>query len=137
MSDTDATLVLVLSQAIQKNDFDSALAAVENLRTVDLADVLEQLDPTLCWRLLERLPKRAEIFSYFEPEEQVRLALEFPRATLAELVSEMPADERTDLFKRFDQTQRDTLLPALAEAEREDIHRLSAYRLMSKVRLGL
>jgi magnesium transporter len=67
------------------------------------------------------------VFSYFEPEQQVRMALEFPRATLAELVSEMPADERTDLFKRFDQNQRDMLLPALAAAEREDICKLSAY----------
>ena len=127
MSDIDSNLLLVLSEAIEQNKFTDALAAVKSLRPVDLADVLEQLEPTLCWRLLERLPKRAEVFRHFEPDEQVLLALEFPRATLAALVSEMPADERTDLFKRFDQSQRDTLLPALAPAEREDIHRLSAY----------
>ncbi|QEY57681.1 magnesium transporter [Pseudomonas sp. C27(2019)] len=127
MDHTDTTLTLALSDAIGNNDFDSALAAVKSLRPVDLADVLEQLEPTLCWRLLERLPKRAEVFSYIEADEQVRLAREFPRATLAELVSEMPADERTDLFKRFDQNQRDILLPALAQAEREDIRKLSAY----------
>src|SRR5690606_30740057 len=97
------------------NNFDNALAAIKSLRPVDLADVLEQLDPSLGWRLLERLPRRAEVFTYFEPEQQVRLAREFPRATLAKLVGEMPADERTDLFKRFDQSQRDTLLPALAQ----------------------
>lgn len=124
---THNNLALVLSDAIQNNNFDSALAAVKSLRPVDLADVLEQLDPSLGWRLLERLADRAEVFSFFEPEQQVRMAREFPRATLAALVSEMPADERTDLFKRFDQNQRDILLPALAHAEREDIRRLSAY----------
>ncbi len=118
MSNIDNNLVLVLSHAIEQNKFADALA---------VADVLEQLDPTLGWRLLECLPDRADVFSYFEPEQQVRMAREFPRATLAELVSEMPADERTDLFKRFDQNQRDILLPALAHAEREDIRRLSAY----------
>ena len=127
MSNVDNTLVLVLSRAIEQNKFADALAAVKGLPPVDLADVLEQLDPTLGWRLLECLPDRADVFSYFEPEQQVRMAREFPRATLAELVSEMPADERTDLFKRFDQNQRDILLPALAHAEREDIRRLSAY----------
>ena len=127
MSNTHNNLALVLSDAIQSNNFDNALAAIQSLRPVDLADVLEQLEPSLGWRLLERLPNRAEIFTFFEPEQQVRLAREFPRATLAELVSEMPADERTDLFKRFDQNQRDTLLPALAQAEREDIRKLSAY----------
>ncbi len=127
MSNTHNNLALVLSDAIQNNNFDNALAAIKSLRPVDLADVLEQVEPSLGWRLLERLPNRAEIFTFFEPEQQVRLAREFPRATLAELVSEMPADERTDLFKRFDQNQRDMLLPALAHAEREDIRKLSAY----------
>lgn len=127
MSNNHNNLALVLSDAIQSNNFDNALAAIKSLRPVDLADVLEQLDPSLGWRLLERLPSRAEVFTYFEPEQQVRLAREFPRATLAKLVGEMPADERTDLFKRFDQSQRDTLLPALAQAEREDIRKLSAY----------
>lgn len=127
MSNIDNNLVLVLSHAIEQNKFADALAAIKGLPPVDLADVLEQLDPVLGWRLLECLPDRAEVFSYFEPEQQVRMAREFPRATLAELVSEMPADERTDLFKRFDQNQRDILLPALAHAQREDIRRLSAY----------
>lgn len=127
MSNTHNNLALVLSDAIQNNQFDNALAAIKSLHSVDLADVLEQLDPSVAWRLLERLPERAEVFAFIEPDQQVRLAREFPRATLAQLVSEMPADERTDLFKRFDQNQRDLLLPALAHAEREDIRKLSAY----------
>ena len=127
MGDTNNNLTLVLSDAIKNTQYDSALAVIKGLRAVDLADVLEQLEPTLGWRLLERLPNRAEVFTYFEPEQQVRLAREFPRVTLAKLVSEMPADERVDLFKHFDQSQRDTLLPALAQAEREDIRKLSAY----------
>lgn len=120
-------LALVLANAIENNQFDNALAAVKSLRPIDLSDILEQLDPALAWRLLERLPNRAQVYSHFEPEEQVRFAREFPRASLAKLVGEMPSDERTDLFKRLDQNQRDALLPALAQAEREDIRRLSAY----------
>ena len=127
MSNTNNNLALILSDAIQSNNFDNALDAIKSLHSVDLADVLEQLEPSLAWRLLERLPERAEVFTFIEPEQQVRLAREFPRATLAKLVSEMPADERTDLFKRFDQNQRDLLLPALAHAEREDIRKLSEY----------
>ncbi len=127
MSNTHNNLALVLSDAIQSNNFDNALAAIKSLHAADLADVLEQLEPSLAWRLLERLPERAEVFTFFEPEQQVRIAREFPRTTLAKLVSEMPADDRTDLFKRFDQNQRDMLLPALAHAEREDIRKLSEY----------
>src|SRR5699024_404928 len=127
MSNTLNHLPLVLSEAIKNNKFDNALAAIKSLRPIDLADTLTQIDPNLSWRLLELLPNRAEVFTYFAAEQQVRLARELPRATLAKLVSEMPADERTDLFKRFDQNQRDALLPALAQAERENIRQLSAY----------
>src|SRR5690606_25178635 len=63
-----------------------------------------------------------------EPEQQVVLSRHFPHATLAKLVGEMPADERTDMFKRLDQEQRDALLPVLAHAERENIRKLSAYK---------
>lgn len=117
-----------LSHALQNDQLDQALDSLKGMRPVDIADALERVDPVLAWRLLEKLPQRAEIYAYFEAEEQVRLAREFPRATLAQLVGEMPADERADLFKRLDQQQRDQLLPALAQAEREDIRKLSAYQ---------
>ena len=127
MSNNNSNLALVLNDAIQNGHFENALIAVKGIRPIDLADVLTQIEPSLAWRLLERLPNRATIFSYFEPEIQLRLAREFPRASLAKMVGEMPADERADLFKSFDQGQRDALLPALAQAEREDIRKLSAY----------
>lgn len=127
MSSIDNSIVPDLADAIRKNNLADAMAIVKSLRPVDLADILVQLENGLCWRLLERLPDRAETFTYFEPEQQLRLARELPRAALANLVSEMAADERTDLYKRFDQDQRDALLPTLAQAERESIRKLSAY----------
>jgi magnesium transporter len=39
----------------------------------------------------------------------------------------MPHDERADLFKRLPEEKREAVLPALAQAEREDIRRLTAY----------
>ncbi len=127
MSTTHHDMAQVLSEDIEQGRFDAALAAVKGLRPVDLADAIGLIQPELAWKLLDRLPGRAEIFSYFEPELQVGLAKVFPRAVLAKLVGEMPADERTDLFKRLDQEQQDALLPALAQAEREDIRKLSSY----------
>ncbi len=40
---------------------------------------------------------------------------------------EMDADDRADLYKKLSDEQRDTLMPALAQAEREDIRQLAAY----------
>lgn len=118
---------LFLEDAIGNQQFDQAVDQLEDLRPIDIADILVLLDPDMSWKLLEKLPDRATVFSYLDPEEQVEMSFLFPRASLAKLVGEMPSDERTDLYKRLDQNQRDALLPALAQAEREDIRRLSAY----------
>lgn len=118
---------LFLENAIENQQFDQAVDQLKDLRPIDIADILTLLDSDMSWKLLEKLPDRATVFSYLDPEEQMEMAFLFPRASLAKLVGEMPSDERTDLYKRLDQDQRDALLPALAQAEREDIRRLSAY----------
>ena len=128
MSITHEDIALVLSDALQNQQLDEALATLKGLRPVDIADALELVEPELAWGLLTRLPDRAEVSAYFDPDEQVRLAQEFPSEVLAKLVSEMPSDERTDLFKRLDEEQQNRLLPALAKVEREDIRRLASYQ---------
>ena len=120
-------LALSLSMAAEQQQFEQAINQVEDLRPIDVADVLALIESTLARQLLERLPNRSTIFSYLEPDIQVAMAHEFPRASLARIVGEMPADERTDLYKHLNQEQRDAILPALAQAKREDIRRLSAY----------
>lgn len=128
MSITHEDIALVLSDALQNEQLDEALATLKGLRPVDIADALELVEPELAWGLLTRLPDRAEVYAYFGPDEQVRLAQEFPAEVLAQLVSEMPSDERTDLFKRLAPEQQGRLLPALAKVEREDIRKLASYQ---------
>ena len=118
---------LLLKDAINNQQFDRAVDQLKDLRPIDTADILALLDPKISWKLLEHLPNRATVCSSVEAEKQVEMAFFFPRASLAKLVGEMPSDERTDLYKHLNQNQRDALLPALAQAEREDIRRLSAY----------
>lgn len=124
---THENIAQFINDAIAEQQFDSIPDLLKGLRPVDIADALALIDNEHACKILDQLPKRAEIFSYFDDHKQVELTHVFPRATLARLVSEMPADERTDLFKQLDQQQRDNLLPALAQAEREDIRRLSSY----------
>lgn len=127
MTTNNKALALIVSNAIEQQNFDEALLQVQSLRPIDIADILALIEPKFAWQLLERLPNRSTIFSYAEPNIQVALARVFPRENMAKLVGEMPADERADLYKCLDQDQRDALLPALAQAEREDIRRLAAY----------
>ncbi|MGE6359825.1 magnesium transporter [Psychrobacter glacincola] len=129
MNDKDfaKTLAAKLSRAIEQQQFEQSINQLQNLRPIDIADVLALMEPNLAWQLLEHLPNRSTVFSYLETDIQVALAYVFPRAALAKIVGEMPADERTDLYKHLNQEQRDALLPALAQAQREDIRKLSAY----------
>jgi magnesium transporter len=123
-----SSFALMLSDAIEQQQFEQAINELEDLRPIDIADLLALIKPELAWQLLDRLPNRATIFAYLDADIQLELAEEFPQDKLVALVGEMPADERADLYKCFNQGQRDALLPALAQAMREDIRRLAAYR---------
>ena len=117
----------LLNDALNNNQIDVALDSVKTLRAVDIADVLTQLPVEQAQLLLTHLPKRAYVFSYLSPTEQVNLAKVIPRNILAEIIGEMSSDKRADVFKCLDQEQQNALLPALAQAEREDIRQLSSY----------
>lgn len=95
----------------------------------DLAAALRTLEPAQAWGVLKQAERRrqAEVFGYLGREYQTRLATVTPRAELAAIVMDMPADERADLYKELSDEQREALMPALAQAEREDIRQLASY----------
>ena len=117
----------LLNDALSKQDIALALDSVKTFKAADLADILAQLPLENSQKLLLHLPARAYVFSYLKPEEQVKFARGLTRTDLAEIMGEMPSDKRVDLFKCLDHEQQNTLLPALAQAEREDIRQLSSY----------
>lgn len=123
------TLAQNLRVALQQNDPGNALAAVHSLRPADLAETLDLLETHLAWQVLKQLPgkRRAEVFGYCATPQQLALSHHLQRTELVELVAAMSADERADLFNQMDSELRATLLPALAQAEREDLCKLAEY----------
>ena len=117
----------LLNDAFSNHDISLALDSVKTFKAADLADILAQLPLENSQKLLLNLPARAYVFSYLKPEEQVKFAQVLTRIDLAEIMGEMPSDKRVDLFKCLDHEQQNALLPALAQAEREDIRQLSSY----------
>lgn len=95
----------------------------------DLAPLLGRLEPAEAAEFLPLLgrARRADTFGYLDPNLQQALAEIMPRAALAEIVTEMNADERADFFNSLPAERREALLPALAQGEREDIRRLAGY----------
>lgn len=70
---------------------------------------------------------KAMIFGYFDVDVQLSLASVMPRSELADLISHMSHDERVDLLKKMPEADIQLLMPAIAQAEREDIRKLSSY----------
>jgi magnesium transporter len=94
-----------------------------------LAEVLTGQSPQSVWELLSLMQpwKRAAVFGYFTLNFQVYLTENINKDELAELLTEMSADERVDLFKRLPEDAQESVFPLLAKAEREDIRKLSSY----------
>lgn len=125
----DENPISALEDALAAGDLEAARTSARELHSVDLADFLEELEPEVAWRILEFLPldDQATVFGYFDGDFQVELANIIKRNKLAAIVSCMNSDERADLFNRLTDEQQEMILPALAQAEREDIRRLTAH----------
>lgn len=118
-------LQAVLSNGTPK-DIKTSLA---HEHPADLAAAISGLEPKTGWSALRcaLLPRQADIFGYLEHESQRLLATVTLRSELAAIVMEMNADDRADLYKELSAAQREALMPALAQAEREDIRQLASY----------
>ncbi len=117
----------LINDALKNNHIELALESLKTFRAADLADIIAQLPIETRQTLVLNLPDRSYVFSYLSPEIQVELAKVLPRQVLRDIIGEMSSDKRADVFKRLDEHQQNALLPALAQAEREDIRLLSSY----------
>jgi len=111
------------------HDVDTLRELLLSAHPADAATALDTMDPGEARDHLVALglSRRTEIFGYLRPETQVSVARRLDRRRLAEIMSEMSADDRADVFNNLTPEQQETLLPGLAQAEREDIRRLTGY----------
>ncbi len=122
-------LATTVRESLAQRDNESLRELLHEIHPADLALCISTLGATETWRLLSVLlpDRRAEVFGYLPPAEQVALAESLNRRNLAEIFLHMSADERADLYNRLEPEQQQALLPGLAQAERDDIRRLSGY----------
>ena len=95
-----------------------------------VAEMLSELTGEEAWQVLRWADsdQRAEIFSHVDEELQVIIIGNLSRVEIARLLTDMPPDDRAHLFKRLPEDLGESVLPAMAQAEREDIRRLTAYK---------
>lgn len=116
-----------LRQNIQPQELHLIQAQLNQLQAADFADVLDHIPLQLACKLLVDAPNRAQIFEYTTPALQTELAQHIDQNILIEILTELPSDERTDVFKSLKKSQQKMLMPALAQAKREEIMRLVDY----------
>ncbi len=118
-----------LREIIEKNDDNAIQAFCASQHPATVAEYLGALSVMEIWHVLTLLEPRlrAEIFGALDEDIQVDLAETLKRQDLAQIVTNMSADERVDLLKRLPEDKQETLMPALAQVEREDIRRLFSY----------
>lgn len=95
---------------------------------VDVADALDELTDDELHAALPLIPAKVQpdVVGYLPLQRQAELASRMSQAGLITLLEGMSSDERADLFNALPE-DRESLLPALAQAEREDIRRLASY----------
>jgi len=126
---TEKTTPPTFLDVLARGDREGLDTLLAHQHAADIANELSELPASDIGNALLRLPtdRQAEVFGYFEPDDQIAIAARLPRADLARLVTAMSHDERADLFKRLSPDQQQTLLPGIAHAEREDIRKLASY----------
>lgn len=122
-------LIPELKEIIETQNWQQLIEITEYIHPAEIAELLSALEPKEIWELIENLEitKLTKIFSHLDFTLQTEITEIIDRKKLAELLTEMPSDDRVDLFKRFPLEKQENILPALAQAEREDIRRLASY----------
>ncbi len=99
------------------------------LHPVRTAEYMQGLTAAEAWQVLQfaPAPQRAEIFNHLDEQRQVEILEQEDPQQLADLVAEMPADDRVDLIHQLADLRADEILPLLPSEERRDIMRLRSH----------
>ncbi|MGN0930259.1 MAG: magnesium transporter [Thermoguttaceae bacterium] len=118
-----------LREMIKNHDDKEMQIFCSALHPASTADFLNGLEPHEIWRILQAIPitLRAEIFSYFDSDLQVRIIEECPRDEVAKLLEETPSDDRVDLLDDVKPEVVDELSNLLPTEDRRDVALLSSY----------
>jgi magnesium transporter len=108
-----------LRQALERNDVETALNLLNNLRTPDQADVVEELDERQRAELLERIAPAevADIVEELEDRDAAQYIASLPPDKAIRILEEMEPDEAADLLGDLEPHQALELISGLQDPE--------------------
>jgi magnesium transporter len=115
--------------ALRAGKSDELREFVDAQEPADVASILDHLDTADALSVMRQvdLHEQAKIYGYLDADCQIALADRMGRRDFARLMAAMSHDERVDLFKHLAPDAQEAVLPALAQAERDDLRKLASY----------
>jgi len=123
------TLTEKITRLLEKSKKIELRKLLKDKHNADFAAAIDDFPATTVLQLLLllSLPAQSNLFIYLDPQQQSDVASLMNRNDLAALFSNMEQAARADLYNQLDKKQRQTLMPGLAQAERDDIRKLASY----------
>jgi len=118
-----------VSDAIEEGARDRVLELVAELKTPDLADLIELLDADERVTLIETLGPKFDFEVFSELDETVRdqLSEALPNELLAEAVKELDTDDAAYLLENLEESDKQEILAQLPTSERAALERNLEY----------
>jgi magnesium transporter len=119
-----------LRELLEEGRADDLRSLIEDLHPNDAASIISGLENEEMVKVMALLPTQVErdVFLYLDPDVQQDFVLGSGRQRVKQLLAALPSDARHDLLDRLDPRVRDSLLPLLEKAQREDLIRREQYR---------
>ncbi|WP_323766772.1 magnesium transporter [Marinovum sp.] len=133
----DRKAVMAILYAVEIDDRDALIAAMEPLHAADIADLLEQVNPYDRTRLIRLYGKEFDGDILSELDESIReevISVLHPQV-LADAVRELDSDDVVDLIEDLEEPQQEAILDALEDSERVAVEQSLAYPEYSAGRL--
>lgn len=118
-----------VQELLENSEFEQAFELLNSRHPAEVGAVIDELEAEHAFRLFDQLDlkNQSRVLAYLAPAHQLSMVRRLNRHALARLFTEMNADDRADLYQELPEDVQESLMPALAKAEREDLLRLTSY----------
>lgn len=122
-------LVPEILELLEEGRHEDLVQVLRELHPKDAAEFLAGLDGEHLIEVLDVLPleMRRDVFAYLDPDVQEDIIRGAGQERVKVLLTAMASDDRAEFFERLDPRVRDSILPLLTKAAREDLVRRERY----------
>jgi magnesium transporter len=129
MNDVTALILPDVRRFLETGDIPGLQGALRDVHPADIADIIATLEDAPASTAFANLTEKQRVatFEHLEETDQLRLLEAVGRDRMIHIIEEMSSDDRADFIQALPERTADSLLPLLAQAERNDVRKLVAY----------